>query len=253
VPDEQMHPYLLVECPRITFPFLRRIVSDVTRDGGFPPLNLETIDFVALYRCAVVVDFVSAVPNPNPGWRPPISSRYTSARISLSSSAPCNVRLLLSIANRRHSASSDAGDPGNLRRIDDMCGPWAHGQSIQPHQFQQCGRLLAVQTPWFRYQEQSRAWGVSFRIAMMLCTAARAPSIVCVSIMKEPARAAHRRARKRQPPYRAIHPRLFQTKAECQITPDPLDAAGHPKTALRVASSTDGFWPNQRSNPGTPW
>ncbi len=50
VPEEQMHPYLLIECPRITFPFLRRIVSDVTRDGGFPPLNLETIDFLALYR-----------------------------------------------------------------------------------------------------------------------------------------------------------------------------------------------------------
>ncbi|SFS19801.1 protein-export chaperone SecB [Yoonia litorea] len=50
VPDEQMHPYLLIECPRITFPFLRRVVSDVTRDGGFPPLNLETIDFLALYR-----------------------------------------------------------------------------------------------------------------------------------------------------------------------------------------------------------
>lgn len=50
VPEEQMHPYLLIECPRITFPYLRRIVSDVTRDGGFPPLNLEPIDFVALYR-----------------------------------------------------------------------------------------------------------------------------------------------------------------------------------------------------------
>jgi preprotein translocase subunit SecB len=48
--EEQVHPYLLVECPRITFPFLRRIVSDVTRDGGFPPLNLEMIDWVALYR-----------------------------------------------------------------------------------------------------------------------------------------------------------------------------------------------------------
>ena len=53
VPEDQMHPYLLVECPRITFPFLRRIVSDVTRDGGFPPLNLETIDFVALYRSEI--------------------------------------------------------------------------------------------------------------------------------------------------------------------------------------------------------
>ncbi|QPM91480.1 protein-export chaperone SecB [Pseudooceanicola algae] len=50
VPDEQMHPFLLIECPRMLFPFVRRIVSDVTRDGGFPPLNLDTIDFVALYR-----------------------------------------------------------------------------------------------------------------------------------------------------------------------------------------------------------
>ena len=50
LPDEQLHPYLMIECPRMIFPFLRRIVSDVTRDGGFPPLNLDTIDFMALYR-----------------------------------------------------------------------------------------------------------------------------------------------------------------------------------------------------------
>ncbi|MAC80978.1 MAG: protein-export chaperone SecB [Rhodobacteraceae bacterium] len=50
IPDEQMHPFLMIECPRILFPFLRRIVSDVTRDGGYPPLNLDNIDFVALYR-----------------------------------------------------------------------------------------------------------------------------------------------------------------------------------------------------------
>ncbi len=50
VPEEQLHPFLLIECPRMIFPFLRRIVSDVTRDGGFPPLNLENIDFVSLYR-----------------------------------------------------------------------------------------------------------------------------------------------------------------------------------------------------------
>ena len=49
VPDDQLHPYLLIECPRMLFPFLRRIVSDVTRDGGFPPLNLENIDFLKLY------------------------------------------------------------------------------------------------------------------------------------------------------------------------------------------------------------
>ncbi len=50
VPEDQMHPFLLIECPRLLFPFLRRIVSDVTRDGGFPPLNLENIDFMQLYR-----------------------------------------------------------------------------------------------------------------------------------------------------------------------------------------------------------
>ena len=50
IPEEQLHPFLMIECPRILFPFLRRIVSDVTRDGGYPPLNLDNIDFVALYR-----------------------------------------------------------------------------------------------------------------------------------------------------------------------------------------------------------
>lgn len=50
VPEEQLHPFLLIECPRMLFPFLRRIVSDITRDGGYPPLNLENIDFVQIYR-----------------------------------------------------------------------------------------------------------------------------------------------------------------------------------------------------------
>lgn len=50
VPEEQLHPFLLIECPRLVFPFVRRIISDVTRDGGFPPLNIDTVDFVTLYR-----------------------------------------------------------------------------------------------------------------------------------------------------------------------------------------------------------
>ncbi|GAB4382783.1 protein-export chaperone SecB [Albidovulum sp.] len=50
VPEEQLHPFLLIECPRQVFPFVRRIISDVTRDGGFPPLNIDTVDFLALYR-----------------------------------------------------------------------------------------------------------------------------------------------------------------------------------------------------------
>ena len=50
VPDDQMHAFLLIECPRLLFPFVRRIISDVTRDGGFPPLNIDTVDFLSLYR-----------------------------------------------------------------------------------------------------------------------------------------------------------------------------------------------------------
>jgi len=50
VPEDQMHPFLLIECPRLLFPFVRRIISDVTRDGGFPPLNIDTVDYMALYR-----------------------------------------------------------------------------------------------------------------------------------------------------------------------------------------------------------
>ncbi|MEM7661305.1 MAG: protein-export chaperone SecB [Pseudomonadota bacterium] len=45
-----LEPLLLIECPRILFPFARRIISDITRDGGFPPLLVDPIDFVGLYR-----------------------------------------------------------------------------------------------------------------------------------------------------------------------------------------------------------
>lgn len=50
LPDNAIEPVLLVECPRILFPFARSILSDVTRDGGFPPVLLQPIDFVALWQ-----------------------------------------------------------------------------------------------------------------------------------------------------------------------------------------------------------
>jgi preprotein translocase subunit SecB len=50
IPQDSLQPLLLIECPRLLFPFARRIVADVTRDGGLPPLMLDPIDFVALYR-----------------------------------------------------------------------------------------------------------------------------------------------------------------------------------------------------------
>ena len=41
---------LMVDCPKLLFPFLRRIASDITRDGGYPPLSLQTIDFEGFYK-----------------------------------------------------------------------------------------------------------------------------------------------------------------------------------------------------------
>jgi preprotein translocase subunit SecB len=50
VPENQQEPILLVECPRLLFPFARNILADVTRDGGFPPVMLGPVDFVGLWQ-----------------------------------------------------------------------------------------------------------------------------------------------------------------------------------------------------------
>jgi len=50
LPAEQLHPYLMIEAPRLMFPFVRQIVRNITTEGGYPPLNIDTIDFLALYR-----------------------------------------------------------------------------------------------------------------------------------------------------------------------------------------------------------
>jgi len=50
VPQEHMHPFVMIECPRMLFPFARNILADATRNGGFPPLLLDPIDFAQLYR-----------------------------------------------------------------------------------------------------------------------------------------------------------------------------------------------------------
>lgn len=49
IPEDQKEMILLVHCPNILFPFARRVVADVTRDGGFQPLMVNPIDFYALY------------------------------------------------------------------------------------------------------------------------------------------------------------------------------------------------------------
>jgi preprotein translocase subunit SecB len=49
-PQDLLQPILLIECPRLLFPFARRVVADVTRDGGVVPLLLDPLDFAGLYR-----------------------------------------------------------------------------------------------------------------------------------------------------------------------------------------------------------
>lgn len=56
VPEEHLSAFLLIECPRLLFPFARAILADVTRDGGFVPLLLQPIDFVGLYQQSVQND-----------------------------------------------------------------------------------------------------------------------------------------------------------------------------------------------------
>ena len=53
MPDEHVQPVLMIECPRLLFPFARNIVADTVRDGGFPPILLQPIDFVSLFRSRV--------------------------------------------------------------------------------------------------------------------------------------------------------------------------------------------------------
>ncbi len=65
VPAEQMQPLIMIECPRLLFPFAREIIASSTRNGGFPPLLLDPIDFVALYQQRLAQA---------PGQQPPVQS-----------------------------------------------------------------------------------------------------------------------------------------------------------------------------------
>lgn len=50
IPEDRIQQILFVDCPFVLFPYARRVISDVTRDGGFPPLMLEPIDFFGMFR-----------------------------------------------------------------------------------------------------------------------------------------------------------------------------------------------------------
>ncbi|MCW2308670.1 protein-export chaperone SecB [Rhodobium gokarnense] len=67
VPQEHLHPFVLIECPRMLFPFARQIVAEAVRAGGFPPLMIDPIDFAALYQhnAARNTGEGAAAPTPN--------------------------------------------------------------------------------------------------------------------------------------------------------------------------------------------
>ena len=50
MPEAQLSPLLMIECPRLIFPFARQVLASVTQQGGFPPLMMEPVDFAAIYR-----------------------------------------------------------------------------------------------------------------------------------------------------------------------------------------------------------
>ena len=67
VAKEDVEPLLLIECPRLLFPFSRRLLAEVTREGGYPPLLIDPIDFAQLYRAQLKEREARAAPGAQPG------------------------------------------------------------------------------------------------------------------------------------------------------------------------------------------
>jgi preprotein translocase subunit SecB len=63
VPQEALQPALLIECPRLLFPFARQIISDASRNGGFPPLMIDPIDFSRLFQQRMAEQARAKAPN----------------------------------------------------------------------------------------------------------------------------------------------------------------------------------------------
>ncbi len=66
VPKEALHPVVLIECPRVLFPFARQILAHATQQGGFPPLMLDPIDFAGMYQ--------QRLAQQQPGGEPPLAT-----------------------------------------------------------------------------------------------------------------------------------------------------------------------------------
>ena len=60
VPKENLHPLVMIECPRLLFPFAREIIATTVRNGGFPPLMLDPIDFAQMFQQKIAEDQAKA-------------------------------------------------------------------------------------------------------------------------------------------------------------------------------------------------
>jgi preprotein translocase subunit SecB len=65
IPAEQSRAVALIECPRLLFPFARQVVSEASRNGGFPPLLIDPVDFVAMYRQQIAQEAGQSASAPN--------------------------------------------------------------------------------------------------------------------------------------------------------------------------------------------
>jgi preprotein translocase subunit SecB len=65
IPAEQVRPVALIECPRLLFPFARQIVAEASRNGGFPPLLIDPVDFVQMFRQQVTNETGQGAGAPN--------------------------------------------------------------------------------------------------------------------------------------------------------------------------------------------
>ena len=64
VPQANLHAIVMIECPRLLFPFAREVIANSVRNGGFPPLLIDPVDFVALYRQKLAEQQPQPVPPP---------------------------------------------------------------------------------------------------------------------------------------------------------------------------------------------
>jgi preprotein translocase subunit SecB len=63
VPQDSLHAVIMIECPRLLFPFARELIATAVRNGGFPPLMIDPVDFVSLYRQKLAEQQPQAVPS----------------------------------------------------------------------------------------------------------------------------------------------------------------------------------------------